>query len=263
MMIFIIDESIDVHSFYDNSYDSWVEKTLGKEENSSAIAPIKLDSLYDSALDDDPNILDDPPCETMVTTICEDTNENDMLVVWNDTLTHESPISFLKSPIYTIEEKYALCKEYVHGLKSSYENSACSHDVNDYNYSCNYFERGKHANNCHDNFDEPLYAPKFTKLPQSSNYIANFAFNTCNYYERGSDKCPLYVLNNYKLQSPTVNMHWYTSICCALVIYKMPMHRKKVRLRCCCLYALCCSLLCSNMNITLIGLSTPWDPGIW
>ena len=151
--------------------------------------------IYDNALDDDPILFDNPPCSEIVNSSWED--KINKLVGCDDTLTHESPISFLKSPIYTIEEKYALCKEYMHGLKSSYENSTCRHDVNDYNYSCNYFERGNHANDCHDNFNEPLYSPKFTKLLQSSNYIANFAFNTCNYYERGIDKCPLYVLNNY------------------------------------------------------------------
>ena len=71
----IVDENIDIHASYDDPYDIWVENTLGKDENSSAIVPIKTDLLYDSALDEDPIIFDDPPCETMVTSLYEDTNE--------------------------------------------------------------------------------------------------------------------------------------------------------------------------------------------
>ena len=44
----------------------------------------------------------------MVTNLCEDTNENDLLAGFNDTLTQESSISFLNSPIYTIEERNML-----------------------------------------------------------------------------------------------------------------------------------------------------------
>jgi hypothetical protein len=113
-----------------------------------------LDMFYDKALDDppcvtiltmtwadktivpskDPIILDGPPCETIITSLCEDTNENYILVGCNDTLIHEIPISFLTSPIYIIEEKFALCENYVHSFELSYEKSSCNHafeiDVN-------------------------------------------------------------------------------------------------------------------------------------
>ena len=119
-------------------------------------------------------------------------------------------------------------------MQSPYGNSSSNHDVND---NINSLERGKHANDCYDKFNDPLYAQKFTKLPQSNNYIVNFASTICNYYERGGDKCPLYVPNNFKLQTPTDNMHWFTPNCCDSFIYKMLMHRKKVRFRCYLIYA--------------------------
>jgi hypothetical protein len=58
-----------------------------------------LDMLYDNALDDGPMLIDNSPC------IHED--KNDELASRDDDLIHESPILLLKSPIYTIEEKYA------------------------------------------------------------------------------------------------------------------------------------------------------------
>ena len=122
-------------------------------------------------------------------------------------------------------------------MELSYGNPTCNHDVNDLN-PCNYFDRGKHANGCYDDFNDPLYVPKPTKLPQSSRYIVNFAFNACNFYERGGDKCPLYASNSYKLHSSTDNIHWYTLVCCGSFIYKMTMHRKKVRLHCYLIHAL-------------------------
>jgi hypothetical protein len=61
-----------------------------------------LDMLYDTALDDGSMHIDNPPC------LHEDIN--DILVIHDD-LIHESPILFLKSPIYTIEEKYAYAKK--------------------------------------------------------------------------------------------------------------------------------------------------------
>ena len=42
----------------------------------------------------------------------------------------------------------------------------------------------------------------------------------------------------------------------------MPMHRKKVRLRCDYFCVLFFSQLGFNLTIILIGLRTPWDPGI-
>jgi hypothetical protein len=48
---------------------------------------------------------------------------------------------FLKSPIYTIEEKYAYIEKYLCGLQLSYEKSYCSHDTIIKNGAKNYFER--------------------------------------------------------------------------------------------------------------------------
>ena len=92
--------------------------------------------------------------------------------------------------------------------------------------------------------------------------MAEFISITCNYYERGGDKYPLYATNNYRMQENTINMYWKLYIYCGSFTYKMPMHRKKVRL--CCYYfcVLFFSLPGLNLNIILIGLRTPWDPGI-
>jgi hypothetical protein len=60
--------------------------------------------------------------------------------------------------------------------------------------------------------------------------------------------------------SPTNDMQWYTSSFCYLVLYIMPMHRKKVRLYCYCFHILWCSLPCFSLTIILIN--TPWDPRI-
>ena len=202
--------------------------------------------LYDKALDDGPMVVDVPPCLTIVTNSCED--KNDKISVCDDNLIHESPILFLSSPIYTIEEKYALCKKYMHGLKLSYWNPTCNHDVNDDINSCNYFERGKHVNECHDNFNDPLYVSKVSKLYALNGYIVKFASSDCNYYERGGDKCHLYVINNYKLHLSTENMQWNSSIFCDLFIYKMPMHRKKLN------FVVICSMFCVALCHVLVWL---------
>jgi hypothetical protein len=62
-------------------------------------------------------ILEDPPCLEIATTMCED--ENDMLVVSDDTLIHETPIVFLNSPNHIIEEKYACVENYLYSLQLS------------------------------------------------------------------------------------------------------------------------------------------------
>jgi hypothetical protein len=49
--------------------------------------------------------IDNPPC------LHED--RNDILVIHDDTLIHESPILFLQSRIYTIEDKYAYVEKYL------------------------------------------------------------------------------------------------------------------------------------------------------
>jgi hypothetical protein len=88
--------------------------------------------LYDTALDDGPMLIDNPPC------LHED--RNDILVIHNDALIYESPILILKSPIYTIEEKHAYVEKYLCGLKRSYEKSYCNHDAMIKNDIGNYFE---------------------------------------------------------------------------------------------------------------------------
>jgi hypothetical protein len=80
-----------------------------------------LDMLYDNALDDGTMLIDNPSC------LHED--RNDILVIRDDSVIHESPILFLKSPIYTIEEKYAYIEKYLCGLQLSYEKSYCNYDV--------------------------------------------------------------------------------------------------------------------------------------
>jgi hypothetical protein len=76
----------------------------------------------------------------------------------------------------------------------------------------------------------------------------------------GGVKYLLYASRNDMMSSSTNNMQWYASTCCYLVIYEMPMRRKKVRLCCYYFHILWCSLPCFNLTITL--MITPWDPGI-
>jgi hypothetical protein len=92
--------------------------------------------LYDTALDDGPTLIVNPPC------LHED--RNDILVIHDDALIHESLILFLKSLIYTIEEKHAYVGKYLCGLQLSYKKSYCNHDTMIKNNIGNYFERGKH-----------------------------------------------------------------------------------------------------------------------
>ena len=88
--------------------------------------------------------------------------------------------------------------------------------------------------------------PILSKLNDSCGYMVEFISTTCNYYEKGGDKNPLYVTNNYQLQVPNVNMHWKTYIYSVSFTYKMPMHRKEVRLRC---YYFCV------LSFSLLGLN--------
>jgi hypothetical protein len=81
----ILDECIDIHAFYDNSYDIWVDKIIEKDDFSSDIAPIEID-LYDNALDDDPVITTNPPGVTMVNSACEVTQNDDLLAGCDDAL---------------------------------------------------------------------------------------------------------------------------------------------------------------------------------
>jgi hypothetical protein len=80
-----------------------------------------LDILYDNALDDGPILIDNSPC------IHED--KNDEFASCDDALIHENPILFLKSPIYTMEEKYAYVEKYLGGLQLSCKISYSSHDT--------------------------------------------------------------------------------------------------------------------------------------
>jgi hypothetical protein len=104
-----------------------------------------LDMLYDNALDDGPMLIDNPSCLEVVTKLCED--KDDIIVVCNGTLTHESPTLVLNSPNYTLEEKFSYVEKYLCDLQLSLvpnprynPNIKLVIDLN------NYFERGKHAN---------------------------------------------------------------------------------------------------------------------
>ena len=68
----------------------------------------------------------------------------------------------------------------------------------------------------------------------------------------------LYVYINSKLHSPAENMHGHTNDCCNSFIYKMQMHRKKVRIRYYLIYVSWYVLSC----FIFAGLITSWDPGI-
>jgi hypothetical protein len=92
------------------------------------------------------------------------------------------------------------------------------------------FERGKYANSSHDSINNPLYVPKFAKLHQCNSCFVKFVSTTCNYYERGI-RLYLYVSLLFKIQPNDHYMHWILQNCCYLFIYKMPMHRKGVRLK--------------------------------
>jgi hypothetical protein len=70
-----------------------------------------LDMLCDNALDDGLMLIDNPLYLVVVTKLCED--KNNILAVSNGTLTHESPTSFLNSPNYTLEEKFAYVEKYL------------------------------------------------------------------------------------------------------------------------------------------------------
>ena len=61
------------------------------------------------------------------------------------------------------------------------------------------------------------------------NYVIESTFDAYKYYERGRDKSPLYVSMLFKMQDTGHYMHWLPLSCCYLFIYKMPMHRKRVK----------------------------------
>jgi hypothetical protein len=63
------------------------------------------------------------------------------------------------------------------------------------------------------------------------NYFIEFTLDDCKFYERERDKSPLYVFMLFKMQATGHYRYWVPFICCYLFIYKMPMHRKRVRLK--------------------------------
>ena len=153
----------------------------------------------------------------------------------------------------------------MYGLQLSYAYGkySCIHDVIIKSATNNYFERGKHVNESLNKFNDPLYMPQFPKIHDSNSHTIKFSSSNWNYHKRGGYKHPLYANDNYKLHLPTIDMLWYTSIGCNLFIYKIPMHRKKVRLRYYLLHISCCMLMCFKVLNIFIGMITPWDPGIW
>ena len=129
-----------------------------------------------------------------------------------------------------MKEKLDYVEKYLCGLNLSYTNNPFTHNHHVYGASCNYFERGKHTNSSHDSFNNPLYVPKIAKLHQSNSSFVKFASTTCNYYERGR-KAYIYASMLFKTQPTDHYMHWLPQNGCYLFIYKMPMHRKRVRLK--------------------------------
>ena len=71
----------------------------------------------------------------------------------------------------------------------------------------------------------------------------------------------LYVSHTLKLQETAYTMHWPLLGVHELFSYDMPMHRKRVRLRCRMIYVTLCSLLNYKSLLIKIGFDIPWDPG--
>ena len=148
-----------------------------------------------------------------------------------------NPAMFLSSPNHTIEEKLAYVHKYLCDLQLPLDpNLCCSHNIEINTNLSNYFERGKSSSEFHNKFINPYSVPILSKLHDPNGYIVKFAYSNCNYYERGGDKCPPYACNN-NMNSSTGNMQGCASIFYNSIIYKMPMHRKKVRIEFCWIYA--------------------------
>lgn len=60
---------------------------------------------------------------------------------------------------------------------------------------------------------------------------AEFTFDACNHNERGRNKSPHCASTLFEIQAIDHYMHWLPPTCCYLFIYKMPMHKKRVRLK--------------------------------
>jgi hypothetical protein len=56
--------------------------------------------------------------------------------------------------------------------------------------------------------------PRISKLDNSNIPTITFSSTNYNYYERGSDKYPLYASSNDMMCSPTDNMQWYAYTFC-------------------------------------------------
>jgi hypothetical protein len=85
-----------------------------------------------------------------------------------------------QSPIYTIKEN-AFVEKYLCGLQLSYEKSYCNHEAMIKIDIGNYFERAKHANECLNKFNDPLYVPNISKLHDSNVHTTKFSSSNCNY----------------------------------------------------------------------------------
>jgi hypothetical protein len=102
-----------------------------------------------------------------------------------------------QSPIYTIKEN-AFVEKYLCGLQYY-----CNHETMIKIDIGNYFERAKHANECLNKFNDPLYVPNISKLHDSNVHTTKFSSSNCNYYEKGGVKYPLYASSNDMMCSPT------------------------------------------------------------
>jgi hypothetical protein len=187
-------------------------------------------------------LIDNPPCLEVVTKLYED--KNDTISVCSGTLTHESPTLFLKYPNYTLEEKFSYVEKYLCDFQLSLvptRRPRYHQKLGDAWIPKVLVTIRKQTQHAILDLGSSVFVLSKVLVDDSNGYMVEFTSNACNYYERGGDKIPHYATNNYKLQGAAVNIHWKTSIHCYSFIYKMPMHRKEVRL-CCYYFAFCFSL---------------------
>ena len=119
-----------------------------------------------------------------------------------------------------------------------------------------------HDANMNDAYEDELAIVPYVTHDDFDEYNMHvLAAPTCNYYERGTISPPLYVSNMIKLQETIYTMHWPFLGVHALFLYDMPMHRKRVRLRCCMIYVTLCSPLNCKSLLIKTGFDIPWDPG--
>jgi hypothetical protein len=74
----------------------------------------------------------------------------------------------------------------------------------------------------------PMKTPSHTIV---ENYVVDFAYNACIIYESVRSKIPLYVTTLFKMQASDHDMLWLPKTCCYLFMYKILVHRKRVRLK--------------------------------